>query len=128
MKDNIYIKNEIQSPEAQKVIERLKKLKIVPNNCEVEFLMGSTSLWGLNPCFIGTSNEIITFNNVTGNILAAKKVYPYGTITGYTMEQTVIPKIFLFLGGAQRVEIDTIFSAAGDRLMEFLASKITVNA
>lgn len=124
MKVNIYKNEEVQKSEAKKIINRLKEFNIIPKGCNVEFLIGSTNLWGLNPCFIGTNKEIIIFNNLSGNILAQKKIYPYSTITGYALEQTAIPRIFLTIGAASLIQIDTLFSAAGQSVIDFLESKV----
>lgn len=110
--------------EVQKIISKLHKLKIVSESEKIEFLIGSTVLWGLNPCLIGTDLEIIHFDNTKG-LLAAKKVYPFNSITGYTIDSKILSKIYLYIGGAQKVLLDFVFNpVTSQAFIDYLSRKI----
>jgi hypothetical protein len=102
----MFEKKDMQSEKAVKLVERLKKLNIIPKESVVELLFGSTLLWSVNPCLICTENEIILFDNLKKGLVPKKERYSYSTITGCVKETKILSKIYLYLGGAEKIQLD----------------------
>lgn len=102
----IYIGENLQDEKAQKIISKLKKMKIMQQDADFKLIIGSTSLWALDPCFVMTDKEIVVFNQT---IKIPK--YPYNSITGYEVKQGIgLSNIYLYLGGADKIKINYNFN------------------
>ena len=125
MAPKLYQNENLQSEKGKKLVGKLKQLNIVQKDRTVELVIGSTVLWGLNPCLVFTEKEIVVFNNATGKLIVKKPVYPYNSITGYTVEHSMLSRLCLFMGGVTPVLVDFPLNQTWcDVITNFLDTKI----
>jgi hypothetical protein len=119
----LFIGNDINSPKANKVIDKMKKLKAIDDQTIIEFVCGKVLLGSMPQCIIGTDKELIYYE--LQGILPKISNYLYRTITGISFNKTIKTNIILSIGNAQTETLISYCSMdEAKKIVDFVLDKI----
>lgn len=118
-----YGRDELQEKVPQKIISLLTKTQVLNENDNVEAVLGSTVLWGINDCIVALDTQLVCFKN-TGGITHAR--YNYADIQSVSLQKKgLFEFICLSIGGATETILDVLAEPSGTKAMyEFIMGKV----
>lgn len=129
-KKELFRAHELNEEQAQFIISLLKKLKIIPQDCSIEFLIGRTIHKSLSDCIVCTDSKIICFESSSHLIMPKTKEFSYIPITGASSDNaTLQKKLLLHIGGSRTETIEILLPTEQIKeLIDFINSKIDQRA
>ena len=118
-----YGRDNLQEKVQQKIISLLTRTQVLNKNDNVQAVLGSTILWGINDCILALDNQLVCFKNSKG---ISHERYNYSDISSASLEKIgMFERICLSIGGSKNVVLDVSATQDGTKAMyEFIIGKI----
>lgn len=119
-----YSKEQLDEKVPQKIISLLTRTGVLKKGENIEAVLGSTILWGINDCIIATDESVVCFNN-TGGVRHNR--YSYSDIASVNIiSKGMFPFINLGIEGAGAALLNVMAEPDGTKKMyDFLSEKVT---